>query len=446
MAKLSLMKLLVGLKREQPNKLRFSKFFLPLPIAIGTSKGAIALQPQVFPLWKGKSEKLASWQIFALLCLLSLVACGPTAQEQATSEVGITDSTITIGSWGPLSGPAAAWGSMTHAMDAYFQLINEEGGVHGRKINFIYKDDGYNPGRTVPIVRSLVEDEKVFALIGGLGTNTGMAVLPYIEAQNVPWVSPGSGSAAWSTPPKQNIFATFGRYIDEAPKLVKYVLDSLASKKIAIVYQNDDFGRSAKQAALESLESQQINAVATISYELGEREMSTQAARLKASGAEIVLLWMGPQQAVALLSSARSLGYRPQWVASTVLSDMSRMYDLTEGTWTDVIFAYYGVMPNDTTHSRLQQYKAALARFHPEIAWGAFAETGFIYAEPMLAALEAVGPSLSRERFVTVMEGLDFQGIGPRIRFGPNQRQGHQSLYLIRCTGRDSYIKLTDWL
>ncbi|MFK7921659.1 MAG: ABC transporter substrate-binding protein [Bacteroidia bacterium] len=416
------MKLLVGLKRERINK-------IVLPLRSPNENRPI----------------LGSTLLALLFCGLLFKACGPIESE-ATAVPGLTDSTITIGSWGPLSGPAAAWGSMTHAMDAYFQLINEEGGVHGRKINFVYKDDGYNAARTVPIVRSLVEDENVFALIGGLGTNTGMAVLPYIEAKKVPWVSPGSGSDAWSTPPKQNIFATFGRYIDEAPKLVKYVVDSLESKKIAIVFQNDDFGRSAKQAALKSLESEQVKAVTTISYELGEREMSTQAARLKASGAEIVLLWMGPQQAVALLSSARSLGYRPQWVASTVLSDMERMYDLTEGAWEGVIFGYYGVMPTDTVHPRLQTYKAALARYHPEIAWGAFAETGFIYAEPMLAALESVGPSLSRERFVAAMEGLDFQGIGPRIRFGPDQRQGHQSLYLMRCTGRNSHVSLTDWL
>ncbi|MEM6343032.1 MAG: ABC transporter substrate-binding protein [Bacteroidota bacterium] len=380
------------------------------------------------------------------LSLSLLLACTPAKDSQNAGEVGITDSTITIGSWGPLSGPAAAWGSMTHAMDAYFQLINEEGGIHGRKINFIYKDDGYDPARTVPIVRSLVEDEQAFALIGGLGTNTGMAVLPYIESQGIPWVSPGSGSSAWSDPPKARIFATFGRYVDEAPKLVRYVLDSLASKKIAIVYQNDDFGRSAEQAAQKSLQAYDIKAVTTVSYELGEREMSTQATLLQASGAEVVLLWMAPQQAVALLSSARSLGFQPQWVASSVLSDMERMYDLTQGEWEDVIFAYYGLMPSDSQNPRLQAYKSALARYHPEIRWGAFAETGFIYAEPMVAALEEVGRALNRERFVAAMESLDFQGIGPPIKFGPKQRQGHQTLYLLRCTGANSYQILTDWL
>ncbi|MEL7530667.1 MAG: ABC transporter substrate-binding protein [Bacteroidota bacterium] len=414
------MKLLAGLKKE--------------------SKYTVAGD---FSFWR----RLRQEMILCLgLILLLLAACTPAKQTQSTGEIGITDSTITIGSWGPLSGPAAAWGSMTHAMDAYFQLINEEGGVHGRKINFVYKDDGYDPARTVPIVRSLVEDEQAFALIGGLGTNTGMAVLPYIESQQIPWVSPGSGSSAWSDPPKARIFATFGRYIDEAPKLVRYVLDSLSRKKIAIVFQNDDFGRSAEQAAKKSLQSQNIEPVATISYELGEREMSTQATLLQASGAEVVLLWMAPQQAVALLSSARSLGYKPQWVASTVLSDMERMYDLTQGDWQEVIFAYYGVMPNDKNNPRLQTYKAALERYHPEIRWGAFAETGFIYAEPMVAALEGVGRALNRERFVAAMEGLDFQGIGPPIKFGPEQRQGHQSLYLLRCTGADSYQVLTDWL
>ncbi|MEL6590014.1 MAG: ABC transporter substrate-binding protein [Bacteroidota bacterium] len=391
------------------------------------------------------SYYLLSTQYFLLLVVL-WTSCQPVARSASQYDPGLSDSTITIGSWGPLSGPAASWGTMTHAMDAYFQLINEEGGIHGRKIRFVYKDDGYNPARTVPLVRDLVEGEEVFALVGGLGTNTGMAVLPYIEAQQVPWVSPASGAAIWSTPPKEKIFATFGQYTDEAYRLVDYVVDSLSPGKLAIVYQNDDFGKGAMDAAQEQLAKRGESPATTISYELGEREMSGQAVKLMASEAEVVLLWMAPQQAVSLLAKARSLSYQPQWVASTVLSDMSRMHELTQGAWEGVIFGFYGPMPNDTTHPRLQAYREAFARFHPSLSWGAFAETGFIYAEPLVAGLQAAGPALSRERFVKAMEELDFQGIGPHIRFGPGQRQGHRSLYLLRCTGAESYVKLTDWL
>ncbi|MEL7339579.1 MAG: ABC transporter substrate-binding protein [Bacteroidota bacterium] len=391
-----------------------------------------------------------SYYILSTLYFLLLIAlwasCQPVARSASQYDPGLTDSTITIGSWGPLSGPAAAWGTMTHGMDAYFKLINEEGGVHGRQIRFVYKDDGYNPARTVPLVRNLVEEEEVFALLGGLGTNTGMAVLPYIEAQRVPWVSPASGASVWSTPPKERIFATFGQYTDEAHLLVEYVVDSLSPAKLAIVYQNDDFGQGAMEAAQEQLVKRGQSPAETISYELGERDMSGQAVKLMASEAEVVLLWMAPQQAVSLLGKARSLSYCPQWVASTVLSDMSRMHELTQGAWEGVIFGFYGPMPHDTTHTRLLAYRDAFHRHHPELAWGAFAETGFIYAEPLVAGLQAAGPELSRARFVEVMEQLDFQGIGPRIRFGPQQRQGHRSLYLLRCTGLESYEQISDWL
>jgi branched-chain amino acid transport system substrate-binding protein len=387
------------------------------------------------------------WLVICLMAALLLLAgCSKESTSQENAVPGLSDSTLTIGSWGPLSGPAALWGAMTHAMDAYFQLINEQGGIHGRKIRFVYKDDAYNPARTVPAVRQLVEQEEAFALIGGLGTATNMAVMDYIIEKNIPWVSPGSGVSYWAYPPKENIFSTFIWYIDEARIQVDYVLDSLQTESMALVYQNDDFGESALKSARFHLEERGLKLRTALPYEVSDRDFSTHAAILKDENPEVVLLWMAPRQAAALLAACQSLSYHPQWIAASVLSDMEQMHQLSQGAWEGVIFAYYGLMPTDSS-AQLQQYREALARYHPEVRWGAFAETGFIYAEPMVAALEKAGRNLTRESFVRAMEELNgFQGIGPAFSFAPGQRQGNRSLYLLRCGSATEYEKLTGFL
>ncbi len=392
------------------------------------------------------NERTGAFGAMIGMLLLSLSACTIVSEQTDADYTGITDSTITIGSWGPMSGPAALWGAVPHAMDAYFQWINEQGGIHGRQIHFVYMDDAYNPVRTVPAVRQLVEQEKAFALIGGLGTATNMAVLDYITQQGIPWLSPGSGAANWAYPPKPNLFSTFVLYYDEAQIQVNYALDSLAETEIALVYQQDDFGESALLSAQQTLLQRGHALAAAIPYEISDRDLSTQAALLKAQNAPVVLLWMAPRQAAALLAAAADLDYHPQWIASSVLSDMEQMYDLTQGAWQGVIFGYYGLMPSDSA-AQLQVYRKALAKYHPEVRWGAFAETGFLYAEPMVAGLQQAGRDLSRSRFVAAMESLKgFQGIGPVFSFGPNQHQGHRSVYLLRCQSAMHYETLTGFL
>ena len=172
--------------------------------------------------------------IFAVCFSLSL---------NAAAEEGITDTEIHIGQWGPQTGPAAPWGAVARGTDAYFKMINAEGGIHGRKIIHHYFDDAYNPAKTMAGVKQLQEDVGIFAWVSGVGTAPGMAVEPYLMERKIPWISPSTGSAHWVDPPKKYLFALYPLYSGDAQVLVSYAVNQLGLKKIAITYQNDDYGK-----------------------------------------------------------------------------------------------------------------------------------------------------------------------------------------------------------
>lgn len=383
-------------------------------------------------------------KVLSILCIsiISILIFSACASEERT---GITDDEIVIGSWAPLEGPAALWGTIARGMDAYFQLINEEGGIHGRQIRFIYRNDGYEPARTNSVVRQMVERDRVFMFVGGIGTAPGMAVKDYILQRNIPWVSPASGSTHWAFPPHRYLFSTYPLYPEEAAVQVDYLVEELGITRIAIIYQNDDYGKGGMIGAQLALERHGLDLVASVPTQIMDTDLNSHVARLSSSGAEAVLLWVLPRQAAITLGTAAVRGFRPQWVASSTLSDMSLMYDITDGAWRGVIFSSFGGV-QASNPELFSRYEQAMRRFQPDVRWGTFAAAGFLFAEPVVEALQRAGRDLTRESFVEAMESLQgFQGLGPEITFGPDIRQGTRTTFLLRTVSGTEYEQLTDF-
>ena len=349
---------------------------------------------------------------------------------------GVSDNEIVIGSWGPLTGPAALWGSIMKGTDAYFKLINEEGGIHGRKIKFIFKDDAYDPSRTVPAVRELVQRDEIFAAAGGIGTATNMAVADFLSENGVPWISPMTGAAHWTTPVKENIYTSFPLYFDEGDIMAKYAVEELNSKKIGIIYQNDDFGKSGLVGAQYQLQQHGLDFIESLPVEISDTDLSSHVARLKEAGAEVVLIWVLPRQAAIIMGSAAVIGFKPTWLSSLVLSDVPLMYDITKGAWEGVIFNYPAeVMFNDTTSNLMMKYKAAFEKYYPDERWGVFPAAGFLWIEPMVEGLKGAGSALTRESFLEAMSRINnFKGAGQvPISFSKENHLGTRSVCLMRC-------------
>src|SRR5512136_448746 len=157
---------------------------------------------------------------------------------------GFDDKEIRIGQWGPQTGPAAPWGSVARGSGLLFQIVNDEGGINGRKIKYFIRDDMYNPAQTVAVVKELVERKGIFAFVGGVGAACGMAVKDYLAQNKIVWVAPSTAINEYVFPPNPYLFAVYPLYDDEASILTKYAVEKLKAKKIGFFFQNDAYGKS----------------------------------------------------------------------------------------------------------------------------------------------------------------------------------------------------------
>ena len=168
------------------------------------------------------------------LVLLSVVFIVSGFGFNAIAEVGVTDTEIHIGQWGPQTGPAAPWGSVARGTDALFKMINAEGGIHGRKVIHHMFDDGYNPAKTKAGVKQLQEGIGMFAWVSGVGTAPGLAVKDYLMDRKIPWIGPSAGSLHWITPPQKYLFAVYPLYYIEAKALCEYAVKQIRKKRMRI--------------------------------------------------------------------------------------------------------------------------------------------------------------------------------------------------------------------
>jgi branched-chain amino acid transport system substrate-binding protein len=385
---------------------------------------------------------------YMIPAIVSAIALSLALIPAAWAERGVTDTEIRIGQWGPQTGPAALWGAVARGSGLYFKMINEEGGIHGRKITYFLRDDAYQPPKTKAIAKELVEDKEIFAFACGVGTATGFAVRDYLEKNRVPWVGPAAGSVHWCYPPEEApyLFGTYPLYCDEAFLLVNYAIETLGKKRIAFFYQNDDYGKVGLIGAQIALERRGMEFAATVSAEPLDTDLSSHCMKLKAANPDVVIMWVMPKHGAIMLGTAAKLGFKPVWMTTSTLSDYPLMYDLTKGLYRGVIFATFGELL-DSKHPLMLEYHEAQKRLEPKERWGIFYYAGILFIEPMVEALKRCGRDLTVDNFVKAMESIkDFQGIGPKMSFGPKKRQGSRSFFIAKCTEGGGAEKLSDWM
>lgn len=392
-------------------------------------------------------------QLIKLLFIVSLtVFC---FSMPLLAEEGVTDTEIHIGQWGPQTGPAAPWGAVARGADAYFKMINAEGGIHGRKIIHHYFDDAYNPAKTKAGVKKLQEsDHSIFAWVGGVGTATGMAVKQYLVDRKIPWISPSTGSKAWIVPPSRYIFGLYPQYDVEAAALTKFAIEDLKTKRIAMIYQNDEYGENALEGFQRQLKEAGMEPAVVVPWNLGDNDLKPHINRLKKSGADTVLIWVTPGTVVRILFTAKTMQFNPQWMSTSTVSDYPFMYKISRGLYEGVITATFG-LTIDSDNPLMKKYKReAFDKFAAkDERWGVFYTAGMGYAEPLVEALRRVGRDLTRERLIEEMENLrGFKGILAEVNYAPfdpndpGTRQGLTSIKVIQCLKDAKTKELTGWI
>jgi branched-chain amino acid transport system substrate-binding protein len=281
-----------------------------------------------------KSSQRLRWQAAALMAAaaLTVTACSSSSTSTTTSTStssaaltasapGITTTTITIGSHQPLTGPAApGYSEIAPASNAYFQYVNANGGIYGRKIKYTYLDDGYNPTTTASVVHQLVLQSGVYGIFDGLGTPTHLAAISFLNAQKVPDVFVASGCSCWNNPTQYPM--TFGWQIDyvrEGKILGQYVAQHFKGMKVGYFYQNDEFGLDGVKGLDYEIPSSMV--VSRQSYVPTNVNIAPQVAALKAAGAQVIVAYSIPAYTALLKLYTLKLSYNPALVVSNVGTD-----------------------------------------------------------------------------------------------------------------------------
>lgn len=378
---------------------------------------------------------LAALLFLVVLCPLSFAANPP----------GFDDKEIRIAQWGPQTGPAAPWGSVARGSDIIFKMVNDEGGIAGRKIKYFVRDDQYNPAQTKTVVKELVEKQGIFAFVGGVGAANGMAVIDYLEENKIIWVNPSTAVKEYVFPARKYLFCAYPLYEDEASILMKYAIEKMKAKKIAILYQNDIYGKNGLDGCNQRLKKHKMKLIEAIPVEPGEKDLGSQILKLKNAQPDAVFLWVNPTIGTIAVKTAAALNFKPQWISSNTLSDYPLMMKITGGLWEGVITGNFGEAPG-SKHKLYLSYIEAAKKYAPEERTGTFYTAGILYAEPLVYALKKVGKNLSTEAVLKELNSIrNFQGIGPKITWTEKQHQGTDSILIQKCGPKGSYIQLQDW-
>jgi branched-chain amino acid transport system substrate-binding protein len=339
---------------------------------------------------------------FALLAGLGLtaMAAGPVLAENAP---GVTATEIAIGQTMPYSGPASSYAVIGKTEAAYFEMINDEGGVNGRKINLISVDDGYVPVKTVEQIRDLVENRHVAFLFNTLGTPQNTAIHKYLNDHKIPQLFVATGADKWGD--YQHFPWTMGyqpSYQVEARIYAKYILAHKPNAKIALLYQNDDFGKDYLIGLKDGLGAKAATMlVATQTYETSEPTVDSQIVSLQGSGADTLVVAAIPKFAAQSIRKAAQLAWKPLFFMTNVSSSVASVMKpagLENGI--GVITAEYGMDPTDPVWQKtaeMQAYFAWLKKWDPSAnPTDAIAAYGYALAHVMVQVLKQCGNDLSR--------------------------------------------------
>ena len=365
----------------------------------------------------------------AIVCLTGLLAaCGTsgdnTSGTNTASAPGITATTITIGSTQPLTGRAApGYSEISASSNAYFNYVNDHGGIYGRKITYYYYDDGYNPTNTASLTRKLILEDKVFAMFSALGTPTHLAVVDYINSQKVPDLFVSTGCNCWND--VSNHPWTFGwqpDYTIEGKILGQYINQSLSGKKVGYFYQNDEFGTDGVKGLDASLGASSVPDAARQNYATNTN-VGPQVAALQASGAQVVAVFAIPAFTALALLAAAKIGYHPVWVVSNVGTDVYTLTGLLKNfskgaaggqLLAGMVSDTYLPLVGDSSNPWISLFKGIHDKYVSNLPWDGNVFYGMAQAYTLVQAMKAAGRNPTRQSLVKSLETTKLTG-GPGL-------------------------------
>ncbi|MBX9647042.1 MAG: ABC transporter substrate-binding protein [Xanthobacteraceae bacterium] len=377
----------------------------------------------------------------------TIIATLLPALAQKNNDPGVSDVEIKIGNIMPYSGPGSAYGVIGKAEAAYFKMINDHGGINGRKISFISYDDAYSPPKTVEQARKLVESDEVLLVFQPLGTAPNVAIQKYLNGKKVPQLFVASGATRWGDP--KNFPWTMGwqpNYQSEGRIYAKYILQHNPSAKIAMLWQNDDAGKDAFKGFRDGLGDRASSMiVADKSYELTDPTLDSQIVALRASGADVLFFWTAPKASAQAIKKVGELGWNPTIFLSSTATSVSTVmkaagFQHSQG----IISTAYLKDPTDATWKddpETEEWRAFMDRYFPE---GDKTNSNLVYgyaaAQTLAQVLKQCGDDLSREN--VMYQAANLKNFAPKmvlpgikIDTSPTDFRPIEQLQLMRFEG-----------
>jgi branched-chain amino acid transport system substrate-binding protein len=384
------------------------------------------------------------WLTAAATLGIAVVATCPVA-AQKKYDPGVSDSEIKVGNIMPYSGPASAYAEFGKTEAAYFRKVNAEGGVNGRKINFISYDDGYSPPKTVEQARKLVESDEVLLIFQPLGTAPNTAIQRYMNAKKVPQLFVATGATKWNDP--QHFPWTMGwqpSYQSESHVYAEYLLKNHPEGKIGVLYQNDDYGKDYLKGLKDGLNGK-IRIVAEVPYETTDPTVDSQVINLKASGADVIFNVATPKFASQAIKKVAELDWKPVHLLNNVSQSVGSVlkpagFDNAKGLLTTAYFKD----PTDPTwmdDAARREWSAFMDKYYPDgDKASSFTVYGYLVAQTLVVVLKQCGDDLTRLNVMKQAASLknlklDMLLPGMSINTGPNDFAPVKQMQMERFNG-----------
>jgi ABC-type branched-subunit amino acid transport system substrate-binding protein len=386
-----------------------------------------------------------------LIGMVSLVLIlGLVFSTQAAPTPGVTDTEVVIGMSTPLSGPAALWGTTALGAKAWADYVNDKGGVHGRKIKVILKDDGYNPARAMANLTEM--KGQIFAFCALLGTAVANATKDFFAENKIPLITAYANVRIWAKYPKDKlkyVFVSYPDYENEGEYLTNYAFKNLGAKKLAVFYQNDDYGKEALDGvrlALSKLPGKPEIAGA-VPFEVTERALATHAQKLKETGADTLVIYPTMNHGALILKEMAKIGFKPKVVACFTLGDPIMFNLAGPDVWE-------GVYPAAPAHSGIPGEPASdkaieiLKKYDPKLAGKEYlALFGAMSMMHLVKGLENAGKNLTVDGLIKGMEMIKNwqpEGIGAPVTYGPDRRHGVNGSRILKAE-KGRHVPVTDY-
>ena len=360
--------------------------------------------------------------------------------QQVSPGIDVANKTVTVGAFTPITGPVPFYTILTHAAESCFKWANETNALNGWKINFVTYDDGYEPARSVAVTRRLVEENKIFALAAATGTAQSVAVIPYAKEVGLPMIGPIGGASALFS--ERLVFPLLPDYGWSAAANLDYAYGGLKASKVALLWENDELGRSAKRGFETHLATLKREAAESIPFEVRNTDFTPHVRRLANAKAEVVILFGSNANLAAALKAAERIGYQAKWMAPFFTADPTTRK--LAGPLLDGVYFSSWLMPVTSDDPDIKAYRDNVGKYYPNDPIGVFGLNGWSNGALFVKAFQmllASGKPLTRASLVDVMETMTNQTVGGarNVSFKAGDHRGARQEGIIQAMPDGSF-------